>query len=407
MRDLAVFQPAIAIIGGGFSGSLVAANLLRNTTVPLTIHLIEPRSQVGRGVAYQTDISCHLLNVPAGKMSAFADEPAHFLNWLHRNGHDKVTAATFMPRRVYGDYVQAVLNEARGNAQAAVQLERIVGQAIAIKMLPHGTKVYLGNGQCLSVQKAVLALGNFPASWPEPLALLEHCDYHLRDGWSAEAIAELNPADSILLVGSGLTMADVVVALQEQGFQGQIYAVSRHGLMSHPHKVTLPYPAFIKPEAAPKTTRGLLHQVRQEVRAAEVQGQDWRAVFDTLRPITPQLWQALPLQEQERFLRHVKAYWEVHRHRIAPEIAENLNAALQSGQLKHYAGRIQSCLELADGIEVRVRERGNHKDLVLRVNRLVNCTGSSCNYSQHPLLVNLQQQKLLRPNALSYQIRFL
>ncbi|MGF1935787.1 MAG: FAD/NAD(P)-binding protein [Nostoc sp. ChiQUE02] len=402
--NLTVSPVAIAIVGGGFSGSLVAANLLRNATMPLSIKLIERNFEIGRGVAYGTPVDCHLLNVPAGKMSAYGDEPNHFLNWLHSNGHEQVTASSFVPRRVYGDYVQATLKAAQVNAAVNVQLERIVDEAIAIETKPHNTIVYLSSGQCLHVQKAVLALGNFPAILPAPLAVLDN--RYVKDAWSADAITNLNPKDAILLVGTGLTMADAVVALHQQGFQGQIHTVSRHGLMPCSHKSTNPYPAFIDVETAPKTARGLLHVVRQELRDAFTQGHDWRAVIDAIRPIIPQLWQAMPLPEQKRFLRHVKAYWEVHRHRIAEGIAEILDAAMESGQLIHYAGRIQSCQELENGVNVRICERGTHKDIVLQVKRIVNCTGANCDYRrlQHPLVASLQEQRLIRPNTLSMGI---
>ncbi|MEH1910499.1 MAG: FAD/NAD(P)-binding protein [Nostoc sp.] len=412
--NLTVSPVAIAIIGGGFSGSLVAANLLRNATMPLSIKLIERNSEVGRGVAYGTPVDCHLLNVPAGKMSAFADQPNHFLNWLHKNGHEQVTSSTFFPRRVYGDYVQATLKAAEVNAPANVQLEKIVDEAIAIETKPHNTIVYLSSGQCLDVQKAVLALGNFPAILPAPLAVLDN--RYVKDAWSADAIADLNPEDAILLVGTGLTMVDAVVSLHQQGFQGQIHTVSRHGLMPCSHKSTNPYPAFIDVETAPKTARGLLHLVRQELREALTQGhassdnnglaQDWRAVIDAIRPIIPELWQALPLPEQKRFLRHVKAYWEVHRHRIAEGIAEILDAAMESGQLIHYAGRIQSCQEFENGVNVSICERGTHKNIVLQVKRIINCTGANCDYRrlQHPLVASLQEQRLIRPNTLSMGI---
>lgn len=417
--NLTVSPVAIAIIGGGFSGSLVAANLLRNATMPLSIKLIERNSEIGRGVAYGTPVDCHLLNVPAGKMSAYDDEPNHFLNWLHKNGHEQVTPSTFVGRRVYGDYVQATLKAAQVNAAANVQLEKIVDEAIAIETKPDNTIVYLSSGQCLHVQKAVLALGNFPAILPRPIATLKKD--HVKDAWSADAIADLNPEDAILLVGTGLTMVDAVVALHQQGFQGQIHTVSRHGLMPCSHKSTTPYPAFLDVETAPKTARGLLHVVRQELRHALTQGhassdnqgnpsnelaQDWRAVIDAIRPIIPQLWQAMPLPEQKRFLRHVKAYWEVHRHRIAEEIAEVLDAAMESGQLIHYAGRIQSCQEFEDGVNVSICERGTHKDIVLQVKRIVNCTGANCDYLklQHPLVASLQEQRLIRPNTLSMGI---
>ncbi|MFN6567875.1 FAD/NAD(P)-binding protein [Dendronalium sp. ChiSLP03b] len=137
--NLNISPVTFAIVGGGFSGSLVAANLLRNATMPLSIKLIERNSEVGRGVAYGTQVNCHLLNVPAGKMSAFPDELNHFLNWLHQNGHQEVTAATFVPRQVYGDYVQATLKEAEVNAPANVCLERIVDEAIAIETTTHST----------------------------------------------------------------------------------------------------------------------------------------------------------------------------------------------------------------------------------------------------------------------------
>lgn len=417
--NLTVSPVAIAIIGGGFSGSLVAANLLRNATMPLSIKLIERNSEVGRGVAYGTPVDSHLLNVPAGKMSAYDDQPNHFLNWLHKNGHEQVTPSTFVPRRVYGDYVQATLKAAQVNAPANVQLEKIVDEAIAIEIKPHNTIVYLSSGQCLHVQKAVLALGNFPAILPAPLAVLDN--RYVKDAWSADAIADLNPEDAILLVGTGLTMVDAVVALHQLGFQGQIHTVSRHGLMPFNHKSTATYPAFIDVETAPKTARGLLHLVRQELREALTQehassynrgnpgnglAQDWRAIIDAIRPIIPELWQALPLPEQKRFLRHVKAYWEVHRHRIAEEIAEVLDAAIESGQLLHYAGRIQSCQEFDNGVNVSICERGTHKDIVLQVKRIINCTGANCDYRrlQHPLVASLQEQRLIRPNTLSMGI---
>ncbi|MDZ8185497.1 MAG: FAD/NAD(P)-binding protein [Nostoc sp. ChiSLP02] len=402
--NLTATPATIAIIGGGFSGSLVAANLLRHANTPLSIKLIERNSEVGKGVAYGTPVDCHLLNVPAGKMSAFADEPNHFLNWLHGNGHEQVTASTFVPRQVYGDYVQATLKAAQVNAAADVQLERIVDEAIAIETKSSSTIVYLGSGKRLDVQKAVLALGNFPAIVPQPIANLNQ--QYLKDAWSSNAIADLDSEDAILLVGTGLTMADTVVALRQQGFQGKIHAVSRHGLMPCRHKSTTPYPAFIDVETAPKTARGLLHIVRQELRSALSQGQDWRAVIDAIRPVTQQLWQALPLTEQKRFLRHVKAYWEVRRHRIAAEIAQVLDAAMESGQLIHYAGRIQSCQQLENAVNVKICQRGTHKNIVLRVNRIINCTGANCDYRrlQHPLVASLQEQRLIRANSLSMGI---
>ena len=403
---MSISPSTIAIIGGGLSGSLVAANLMRNATMPLFIKLIERNQEVGRGVAYGTSFDCHLLNVPADKMSAFADEPNHFLNWLHKNGYEEVKASTFVPRKVYGDYVQATLNEAEANAPDYVMLERIVDEAIAIENKSDNVIVKLSSGECLQVKKAVLALGNFPASLPKPIASVENSNHNIRNAWSSDAIADLNPEDSILLIGSGLTMVDAVVALHQKGFPGKIHAVSRHGLKPCSHKTTTPHPKFIDVETAPKTARELLHLVRQQVGTAITQGQDWRSVIDTLRPVTEEIWQTLSLNEQKRFLRHVKAYWEVHRHRIAPEIADVLDAAMQSGQLNYYAGRIQTCQEFDKKVAVTIKERQTQANIELEVNRILNCTGSNSNYCklQYPLLESLQEQRLMRPNALSIGI---
>lgn len=219
--NLTVSPSTIAIIGGGFSGSLVAAHILRNATIPISIKLIERKAEIGKGVAYSTPVAGHLLNVPAGKMSAFPDKPQHFLTWLQRNGYTDATASTFAPRRVYGEYIQAILNEAEANAPTHVSLERICDEAIAIETTTYNTRIQLSSGKSLHVQKVVLALGNFPASLPQPIAALGNNHANVKDAWSTDAISNLHPDDSILLVGTGLTMVDAVVALNQQGFRGK------------------------------------------------------------------------------------------------------------------------------------------------------------------------------------------
>lgn len=400
------YPRTIAIIGAGFSGSLVAANLLQTATYPLCINLIEKQSEIGRGVAYSTPESYHLLNVPAGKMSAFEKQPDRFINWLHDRGYEQLIAASFVPRYVYGDYIQAVLKEAEIKAIPDAKLLRIMDEVTALETTAREAQIYLRSGRCLSAQKVVLALGNFPAALPEPIAILENCDRYVRDGWCSDPIAQLSSEDAILIIGTGLTMIDVVLSLRKTGFPGKIYAISRHGLMPVSHKPAASYPKFLDLETAPKTTREILHLIRKEARLAETQGRNWQEVINTLRPITQQLWQALPIQEKQRFLRHVKVYWEIHRHRIAEEIAEEIDIPLKSGQLTAYAGRIMSCQALEDRVAVTIRERRTQRERVLLVKQIINCTGSNCNYRtlQHPLLLSLQDRGLIRLNSLSIGI---
>ena len=120
----------IAIVGGGFSGTLVATHLLKTASQPLTIKLIERGRQIGKGIAYSTETNCHLLNVSAGNMSAFPHDPGHLLRWLQYNRNElgaffaeEVNASTFIPRKVYGLYIQSILAEAEATAPSDVRLE--------------------------------------------------------------------------------------------------------------------------------------------------------------------------------------------------------------------------------------------------------------------------------------------
>ncbi|HEY9659716.1 MAG TPA: FAD/NAD(P)-binding protein, partial [Allocoleopsis sp.] len=318
-----------------------------------------------------------------------------------------INASTFIPRSVYGDYIQSILTEAIINAPSFVQVERITAAAVAIEPRSQQVGIYLETGEWVQADRAVLALGNFPSQLPKPLSILDPQD--VRDAWSREALTQLDADASVLLVGTGLTMVDMVVALYQQGHRGKVHAISRHGLRPQRHQTVAPYETPLPLEQMPVTVRLLLRQVRQEIQTAAAQGQDWRAVIDALRPVSQQLWQRLSLREQKRFLRHVKAYWEVHRHRIAPEIADLLDRLTQSGQLIYHAGRIQDCTPrhlTNPAIEVRIRQRGNPTETVLSVQRVINCTGSSCDYRQlnHPLIESLHKQHLIRFSPLGIGI---
>lgn len=406
----------IAIIGGGFSGSMIAAHLLR-AQQPLCVKLIERRPEAGRGIAYSTSLAAHLLNVPAGKMSAFPDRPTHFLEWLqHRwfpNQDPQQSpllpdADSFVPRMVYGDYIRAILNDAIATADP-VRFERITDEAVAVEPVGQGACVRLKAGGSIYADRVVLATGNFPASLPVAAAHLSQSSQPIREAWSWDALTHLQPADPVLLVGTGLTMVDMVIALQQRGHRGPIYAVSRHGLLPQSHQMpacptSSQTSAWVtqNPETLPKTARSLLRLIRREIAAR----QDWQAVIDGFRPITQTLWQTLPLVEQQRFLRHGKAYWETHRHRIAPEVSAILTELRQTGQLVYYAGRIEGCRSTDRSIEVTLRQRGSHQTITLNVQRLINCTGTTGNYDriQHPLIASLRDQQLICPSPLGLGI---
>lgn len=391
----------IAIIGGGFSGAMVATHLLRRSTGLLTITLIESRPHLGRGIAYSTDHECHLLNVPAGRMSAFPDDPKHFTRWLpHWDGYG---VGYFAPRNLYGTYIQAVLETAITQAPTSTRLERITSEAVALFPEDSGATIHLRNGQTVSADRVVLALGNFPPSDPE---IADRSFYqsqrYISHPWVPAAWDHLEPTAPVLLIGSGLTMVDLVLALKAQDHQGIIHVISRHGWLPQSHRGCATYPTFLTATETPATVRVLLRRVRQEVGRAAVAGYDWRTVIDALRPETQALWQALSLAERRRLLRHVRSYWEVHRHRAAPEAAAAIEQLRQSGQLHCHAGRICAYREQEDGVWVTYRPRQGHTLSSLQVSRVINCTGPDSDYRklQQPLVLNLLASGLIRPDPL-------
>jgi uncharacterized NAD(P)/FAD-binding protein YdhS/glyoxylase-like metal-dependent hydrolase (beta-lactamase superfamily II) len=406
--------PVIAIIGAGFSGTLVAVNLLKTSTQPLMIKLIERREQIGMGIAYGTDTNCHLLNVSAGNMTAFPNDSGHFLRWLYYNYSElsaflpnEITASTFIPRKVYGLYIQSILEEALATSPHHVKLERVNDEVIALEKIQTSkserARIFLRSQGAIAADKVVLAIGNSPNTLPQD-------SDHIRNAWSSAALEDLDPSDDVLLIGNGLTMVDMVLSLHERQHRGKIYAISRRGLSPQRHQVTKPYAAFLTVEDAPKTSLGLWRCLRAEVKKAVLDGYDWRAVIDSLRPITQQLWQQLPLREQQRFLRHAVPYWDVHRHRIAQQVAEVLDQLLASGQLAIAAGRIQKQQQDENGVTVVIQPRKNKAETqssyTLAVKRVVNCTGVAADYrkSPHPLVESLRSQTLIHPNPIGLGI---
>jgi uncharacterized NAD(P)/FAD-binding protein YdhS len=355
-----VIAPTIAIVGGGASGTLVAVHLLRRAQQPARLVLIERRdAAIGEGVAYSTSDPHHLLNVRADNMSALADQPAHFTSWAQVDG------STFVARRDYARYLAATLSGARSQATHGVELE--VRRDEVEGVVDDLPALRLRAGGELPVERAVLALGNFP---PRPLR--GSSSTILRNNpWAADALDGLRANDAVLLVGTGLTMVDVVVSLvQTRQHRGPIYAVSRRGLLPQVHAELGPTPIAVEGDL-PTTALALLKRIRAETAAAA----DWRSTIDGLRPVTQAAWRTAPPDERARFLRHLQPYWDTHRHRIAPEIGRIVADAIQRGQLRTYAGRL---VDLSDtGARIRLRRDG---ELTLDVQRIVNCTGPSTSF---------------------------
>jgi len=405
----------IVIVGGGFSGAATAAALLRRCEAGLEITLIERSGTFGRGVAYSTPRPEHLLNVPAGRMSALPDQPGHFLAWARAAGH-AAGEHDFVPRALYGDYVQSVLAEAERAAPAGA-LRRISGEVSAIAPRPAGEDatgpraapdsertgaLVSVAGERLEADAVVLALGvSRPAPPPFAAPVADHAGY-VADPWDARAIAGLAERRSVLVLGTGMTMVDVVLTL---GGGPGITAVSRRGELPRAHRVEpeakLPGPVV---EAGPGLTADALASAVEA--AAREAGRDWRGVIDSLRPVTPALWRSLAPREQARFARLYGRRWEVHRSRTAPAVAARIAELRAAGALRVEAAEVRSLRPAADGrIACEVSQESGKRTLV--TDAVVNAAGPAwdCRRGEHALLRDLIARGLAAPGPLGLGLR--
>jgi uncharacterized NAD(P)/FAD-binding protein YdhS len=388
----------VAIIGAGFSGTLVAVHLLRQQR-PVHIDLIDTRVP-GRGLAYSTVWDEHLLNVPAVRMSAFGSEPMNFLEWLYANGKPEAPPDLFAPRKLYGTYLQDTLNQAVKNAAGKSRLSHHFSDAVGASHDGLQAHVALRNGERVSVDKIVLASGN---AAPRQTALAD--SRYFNSPWEPGAFAGLDSDRDVLCIGAGLTAVDAFLALLSQGHRGKIHMVSRRGKLPHPHTHYRPLSEPFVPQGC-TSARQLLRAIRQRVREAQVHGNDWRAVIDSLRPITNDLWQAMELVEQRRVLRHLKTWWDIHRHRMASDIGAKVAAARGTGQLRVYAGRVHKLLHRRDDLRVDVALRIG-ENIALDVQRVINCTGPDEDYLRlpNPFIQNLLNTGRIAPNFIGKGIQ--
>ncbi len=381
-------RPApVAIIGGGFSGTVAAAELARRG-VPCV--LIEGGGKLARGAAYSTTEAAHLLNVPAHNMSAFADDPDHFLRRFEAIGGER---GGFAQRRFYGAYLDDIL----GEVEATGLVTTVAGEAVSADRDGAGWRIALRDGSRLAARSLVLAMGN---EAPGGIALLSGLGTgYVANPWGTAAREAVRAAAesgaAVLIVGTGLTMVDMVLSLDEAGFAGRIVALSRRGLSPRAHAPAEPAPVSLD-DVPHGSTRALLRWLRS--RSARV---GWRAAIDSLRPHSHALWASLPLDEQRRFLRHARPWWDVHRHRIAPEVAARVAGLVAEGRLEILAGRVIAAKEDGGCIAVELARRYG-ATRTERFGTVINCTGPlhSMSRTANPLLRSLLDSGAARADAL-------
>ena len=367
----------VAVVGAGASGTLQALHLKR---AGADVTLVERGERPGRGVAYGTARPEHLLNVPARRMSAWADDQGHFSRW-----YADLCGATeedYAPRMVYGDYLTELLHGA--------EIPVLRGEAVN---LVEGA-VVLADGQRLAADSVVLAPGNFPPATPRGIDPAALGDIWVEDPWSG-ALDGLGPMDVVFLLGTGLTAVDVALTLEATGFRGRIVALSRRGLAPRVHGLREPMVAA-REDLVPSCI-AMLRRVR--ARSAEV---GWRSAVQELRTVTQWLWGEADMTERRRFLRHLRPWWDVHRHKLAPAVGATIELMRAEARLAVGAGRLLSITPVEGGAELVFRLRGQDAAERLRAARIVNCTGPESDIARagEPLLDALLAAGAIRQDAL-------
>lgn len=360
----------IVIIGGGFSGAMAAARLAERG---VTSTLIDAGGDFGLGVAYSTPFDGHLLNVRSNRMSAVEDRPGDFVDWLGLNHPDRADPEGFAPRRLYGLYVQDRLRAVEASHPGRVT--RVQGCAGVIE----GKTVLLDDGRRVSGRAIVLATGN-----PAPRTASDKGARVIADPWARGALDGIGSTDRVAIIGTGLTMVDMAVWLKARGWRGPLFALSRRGLGPRAHHDHPEAPLPVLPELADGPASARLSAAR---RLAE-QG-PWRALMEGLRPVTGDLWRAADAATRARWVRHLRPFWDVHRHRIAPAIAAEIQALADAGRLTVTAGRVVSVAPAGDGVTLTFRPKGATVTESVAADWLIDCTGPGHDPARDPLTAPL------------------
>ncbi len=391
--------PVVAVVGGGASGTLAAAHLIRSAAArhcPLRIVLIDRHGRHGLGRAYGTTHPDHLLNAPAAQMSALAGDPDHLTRWTCGAG---IAGAGFLPRHAYGRYLRDTLSDAERRAQPLCRVTQVTSDAVAIRHNARGRplRLLLADG-CIDVDIVILAIGNLAPALPFPAPPGPR---FIADPWAPGALDNVGDGSPVIVVGTGLTMLDVAIAATSGNRYTAVHAVSRHGLLPRVHRGPAAAGSDIWLPALSGAGPVRLAELMWQVRACLATRRGcWPEVIDALRPHAPGLWQRMPARDKRLFLRHVARYWEVHRHRAPPATASRIAELRCTGRLSVHRGSVISAAEQAGRLSVQIGQGGTTAELT--AGWLINATGPATDITRaaDPLLRDLLGRGLARPDPL-------
>lgn len=398
----------IAVVGGGFTGvafiihTILATRPAAGTTSAARLHfdLVERSAEIGRGVAYGTRDPLHRINVPSDRMSLLGDDPTHATRWLVTHGKLKpgdtdANGHHYVSREDYGAYVDATLRDtvtAEGNR---VHLTRWHAEATSVHLDGAARTVTLDTGASIQADRVALCMGHATPVLPcdVPDSVLQDPRF-VQNPWLPGVLEHIASHRSVLIVGTGLTMADCLASLLARGHRGAITAISRRGLLPQPHGVFWSAADFLGDAPAPTSVRALLKMLRARI-ARDKDPYGWQPAVDALRFDLPRIWPALPKKEQRRVVRRLLPFWDVHRFRIAPQVHDVIHAAISKRNVIVERAGMTAIVAAHDGLRVTLaRSLGETERRTF--DHVVLCTGPSRDVFANPLLHSLRTEGLAR-----------
>lgn len=400
-------HPVIAIIGGGFSGAAVAWHLHRAAPHGQRVIIIEPHDEIGRGLAYSTTDPVHRINVPAMRMNIDAEDETHFTNWLATQNYAATDPATitvderlYPTRHAFGSYVRDQIDS------LGDEITHLRTRATALAQRDERWRVTCANGEVVEADIAVLAVCHTPPDTPSSLTPLQTHPLFYADPWRTNALDAIRRSDKVLIVGTGLTMADTIATLDRLGHTGKIVAISRRGLRSRPHAgdIVDVYGDFLQPPS--HTALDLLRRVRKTIHAAARDGQPWQTVINQAFRQGQDIWRTLHHEQRKRLLQHLRPFWDTHRFRIAPQVHEVLERRIAQGTLEIRAASVRAASEKDANINVELRPRHSKTWEHHAFDALILATGPAHGtvFDHDPLLAQMKAEGLARPDPLGLGI---
>lgn len=382
--------PTIGIIGSGFAGIMTAVQIIKKTDKPLKLFVIGEKNHFARGIAYQSYLDKHILNVITGKMSAFPDQPTHFLDWVmsrpsFQNLPREIVSNSFLSRNIYGDYLCEIWQEAIKTAgEKGISIVELVDTVVKLELQENGATLSFLQSPSINISKCVIATGNqIPKNPTIPNLQFFKSSNYFQNPWTQESVSGIRSPLPVLILGNGLTMVDTILGLQDQNFKQKVYSISPNGFNILPHRHSgLSYQAHLSEIDEKMSLRELTQVLNKHIKIVRQFGVSAEPIIDALRTLSQKIWRNLSVDDKRIFMSRLRHLFGVARHRIPLHIYDKIQKMRINQDLNILSGKILDIVEGSEGIEVKYFDKKLRTTERLMVSRVINCTGPETDFSK-------------------------